>query len=59
MLGLVYDPCCKLDGLKDCLKVYHICLDLKVDITLLCINIRTLFDTLYDNIDKIHIIDVG
>ena len=53
LLSSVFDPR-KLDGLKDYLEMYYTCLDLKVDIAPLCINVRTLFVELYDDYARIY-----
>ena len=53
MLGLIFDPRCKLDSLSICLENYYNYLDLNVDVHSIVSNVK-LFFSLYDEYVKFY-----
>ena len=54
MLGIIFDPRCKLDYLFDCLDTYYKCLDISFDVLALVRDVIKLFYSLYDEYAKFY-----
>ena len=54
LLGLIFDPRCKLDSLTMCLENYYNFLDLEVDINSIVSNVKSTFYLLYDEYIKFY-----
>ena len=54
LLGLIFDPRCKLDSLTMCLENYYSFLDLEVNVNDLVFNVKSTFYSLYDEYVKFY-----
>ena len=54
LLGLVFDPRCKLDSFSDCLENYYNYLELEADVHSIVLNVKVFFFTLYDEYVKFY-----
>ena len=54
LLGLIFDPHCKLHSLTMCLENYYSFLDLEVDVNSIVSNIKSMFYLLYDEYIKFY-----
>ena len=54
LLGLIFNPHCKLNSLTMCLENYYNFLDLEVDVSNIVSNVKSTFYSLYDEYVKFY-----